>query len=153
MFQSDTASKKDEKMDSASGAEDEPEINFSHILESDVSTPCKSPVEDTVPITSQKRPHKIPHNNVSSKKVKPASNKVQLDDQDLASMCDDEPDYIEAPNLKIESVPLELEEAKERAVQSGETNANGSVGDPNSQDHGRFIIAFLCLQFACYGFV
>lgn len=157
-LQSDTSSKKDERIDCVSGAEDEHDITS--LIESDTSmvphysTPIsKSPTEESD--ANQKRPYKS-HHNSNAKRAKcsdtsSTNNKApSVSEQDTVNstehVSEDETDYIEVPNLKLES--LEHDEAKEPLKQLlMESNGNASSVDGSTQDNGRCILCFFILFF------
>lgn len=127
-------------------------------MESDISTVphystpiSKSPTEELV--SNQKRPYKSLH-NLNAKRAKSSdtpstNNKASAaNEQDTVNSADhvseDETDYIEVPNLKLES--LEQDEAKEPLKQLlMESNGNASSIDPSTQDNGRCAYFFFLL--------
>lgn len=116
------------------------------------STPIsKSPTEESS--SNQKRPYKSSH-SASTKRAKPSDNSssannksASVNEQDTVNcagqVSEEETDYIEVPNMKIESLSLEQDEAKEPLKQLlGESNGNANSTDASTQDNGRCSIFF-----------
>lgn len=174
-FQSDTSSKKDEKFESLSGAEDEQDLTtFNHIFDSDISpiqhfsTPItkSSTTQDTQPPPSsavqqsQKRPTRAQQNNANSKRAKQIENSVSMNSKlmkvtpkpelEMMGHEDEETtDYIEAPPPPPPPSELKVDDGmmeSEEPKQFLESNGNGNIVESNTQDQGRCFFCWFCFS-------
>lgn len=116
------------------------------------STPIsKSPNEEEY-ASSHKRSHKFHSLNAkrtkSNDSVNTNNKNSSVAEQDVVNsggqVSEEETDYIEVPNLKIDSISLEQDETKDPLKQLlGESNGNTSAVDASAQDNGRcFFFSF-----------